>query len=256
MLLAGVMLKMGAYGMFRFPLTMLGELGDGTSLLEEYQTILMIIGMISLVYGSIVCLGQTNLKRMVAYSSVSHMGVILLGIATLEPLGYAAAMFMMFAHGIISPMLFAVCGAFKHHYHSMEIGAMRGMARHSPWIATSMMFAWMGSLGLPLLAGFVAEFLLLIAFWHAGFQWWILPIGATLAITAAYYLWSMQRTIFEGGEHGQLPATLEGHEVPDLDPWERAGMLIMAALTILFGVLPFLVLDMMNAWSVVALGVI
>ena len=256
MLLAGVMLKMGAYGMFRFPLTMLGELGDGTSLLEEYQMILMIIGMISLVYGSIVCLGQTNLKRMVAYSSVSHMGVILLGIATLEPLGYAAAMFMMFAHGIISPMLFAVCGAFKHHYHSMEIGAMRGMARHSPWIATSMMFAWMGSLGLPLLAGFVAEFLLLIAFWHAGFQWWILPIGATLAITAAYYLWSMQRTIFEGGEHGQLPATLEGQEVPDLDPWERAGMLIMAALTILFGVLPFLVLDMMNAWSAVALGVI
>ena len=66
----------------------------------------------------------------------------------------------------------------------------------------------------------------------------------------------MQRTIFEGGEHGQLPATLEGQEVPDLDPWERAGMLIMAALTILFGVLPFLVLDMMSAWSVVALGVI
>ena len=183
------------------------------------------------------------------------MGVILLGIATLEPLGYAAAMFMMFAHGIISPMLFAVCGAFKHHYHSMEIGAMRGMARHSPWIATSMMFAWMGSLGLPLLAGFVAEFLLLIAFWHAGFQWWILPIGATLAITAAYYLWSMQRTIFEGGEHGQLPATLEGHEVPDLDPWVRAGMLIWRPRRSSRCV-AFLVLDMMNAWSVVALGVI
>ena len=104
---------------------------------------------------------------MVAYSSVSHMGVILLGIASMQPLGWAAALFMMFAHGIISPMLFAVCGAFKHHYHSMEIGAMRGMAKHSPWLATSMMFGWMASLGLPLLAGFVAELMLMVAYWYA-----------------------------------------------------------------------------------------
>ena len=99
---------------------------------------------------------------MVAYSSVSHMGVILIGIATMQPLGWAAALFMMFAHGIISPMLFAVCGAFKHHYHSMEIGAMRGMAKHSPWLATSMMFGWMASLGLPLLAIVIASATIMI----------------------------------------------------------------------------------------------
>ncbi|GIS41882.1 MAG: hypothetical protein Ct9H90mP14_3380 [Methanobacteriota archaeon] len=70
-------------------------------------------------------MGQTNLKRMVAYSSVSHMGLIFLGIATMQPLGIAGALFMMFAHGIISPLLFAVAGAFKHHYHTLEIGSMR-----------------------------------------------------------------------------------------------------------------------------------
>jgi len=249
MLLAGVMLKMGAYGMFRIPVTLFPHA------LEQFQFALMLFGFVSLVYGAIVCLGQTNLKKMVAYSSVSHMGVILLGIASQQPIGYAAALFMMFAHGIISPMLFAVCGAFKHHYHSMEIGAMRGMAKHSPWIATSMMFGWMASLGLPLLAGFVAEFMLLVAYW-ATFGWWILGPGLALAITAAYYLWSMQRTIFEGGETTQPPAGMEGKPIPDLDTSEKVAMLILAAATVLFGIFPFIALDMMDAWTQAAFAVL
>ena len=208
----------------------------------------MMIGLVSLVWGAIVCLGQTNLKKMVAYSSVSHMGVILLGIASMQPLGWAAALFMMFAHGIISPMLFAVCGAFKHHYHSMEIGAMRGMAKHSPWLATSMMFGWMASLGLPLLAGFVAELMLMVAYWHA-YGWWIIFPGLVLAITAAYYLWSMQRTIFEGGEATQPPESLHGDPVPDIDNSEKVAMLLLAAFTILFGIMPWIFLDMMDMWT-------
>ena len=185
---------------------------------------------------------------MVAYSSVSHMGVILLGIASMQPLGWAAALFMMFAHGIISPMLFAVCGAFKHHYHSMEIGAMRGMARHSPWLATSMMFGWMASLGLPLLAGFVAELMLMVAYWYA-YGWWIIFPGLVLAITAAYYLWSMQRTIFEGGEETQPPKSLHGESVPDIDNPEKLAMLLLAAFTIVFGIMPWIFLDMMDMWT-------
>ena len=238
------MLKMGAYGMFRIPATLFPHA------LEHFQFILMLFGFVSLVYGAIVCLGQTNLKKMVAYSSVSHMGVILLGIASMQPIGWAAALFMMFAHGIISPMLFAVCGAFKHHYHSMEIGAMRGMAKHSPWLATSMMFGWMASLGLPLLAGFVAEFLLLIAYWHE-FGWWILGPGLALAITAAYYLWSMQRTIFEGGEETQPPKEMEGKPIPDISDMEKVAMLILAGFTILFGIFPAIALDMMSDWTVI-----
>ncbi len=242
MLLAGVMLKMGAYGMFRLPISLFPHA------LEEFRFVIMLIGLISLVWGAIVCLGQTNLKKMVAYSSVSHMGIILLGIASMQPLGWAAALFMMFAHGIISPMLFAVCGAFKHHYHSMEIGAMRGMAKHSPWLATSMMFGWMASLGLPLLAGFVAELMLMVAYWHA-YGWWILLPGLVLALTAGYYLWSMQRTIFEGGDETQPPESLHGEPVPDIANSEKLAMLLLAGFTILFGVMPWIFLDMMDMWT-------
>ena len=249
MLLAGVMLKMGAYGMFRLPISLFPHA------LEYFQLALLIMGMISLVWGAIVCLGQTNLKKMVAYSSVSHMGVILIGIATMQPMGWAAALFMMFAHGIISPMLFAVCGAFKHHYHSMEIGAMRGMAKHSPWLATSMMFAWMASLGLPLLAGFVAELMMFIALWYflAAEGWsvfWMVGPALVLAITAAYYLWSMQRTIFEGGDETQPPTSLDGLPVPDIANPEKLAMLILALFTIVFGVMPWIALDMMHDWTI------
>ena len=249
MLLAGVMLKMGAYGMFRLPVSLFPHA------LQYFQLVLMAIGMVSLVWGAVVCLGQTNLKKMVAYSSVSHMGVILIGIATMQPMGWAAALFMMFAHGIISPMLFAVCGAFKHHYHSMEIGAMRGMAKHSPWLATSMMFAWMASLGLPLLAGFVAELMMLVALWYflAAEGWsvfWMVGPALVLAITAAYYLWSMQRTIFEGGDETQPPESLHGEPVPDIANPEKLAMIILAFFTILFGVMPWIALDMMHDWTI------
>ena len=249
MLLAGVMLKMGAYGMFRLPVSLFPHA------LQYFQLALMAIGMVSLVWGAVVCLGQTNLKKMVAYSSVSHMGVILIGIATMQPMGWAAALFMMFAHGIISPMLFAVCGAFKHHYHSMEIGAMRGMAKHSPWLATSMMFAWMASLGLPLLAGFVAELMMLIALWYflAAEGWsvfWMVGPALVLAITAGYYLWSMQRTIFEGGDETQPPESLHGEPAPDIANPEKLAMLILAFFTIVFGVMPWIALDMMHDWTV------
>jgi NADH-quinone oxidoreductase subunit M len=249
MLLAGVMLKMGAYGMFRLPIALFPHA------LEYFQLVLMAIGMVSLVWGSIVCLGQTNLKKMVAYSSVSHMGVICIGIATMQPIGWAAALFMMFAHGIISPHLFAVCGAFKHHYHSMEIGDMRGMAKHSPWLATSMMFAWMASLGLPLLAGFVAELMVLIALWHflVAEGWsvlWMVGPALTIVVTAAFYLWSMQRTIFEGGDETQPPASMDGHPIPDIANHEKLAMFVLAMFTILFGVMPWIALDMMNDWTI------
>jgi NADH-quinone oxidoreductase subunit M len=242
MLLAGVMLKMGAYGFLRLSVSIFPDQ------LIEYQSLLIVLGMVSLVYGAIVCLGQTNLKRMVAYSSVSHMGLIFLGIATMQPLGIAGAIFMMFAHGIISPLLFAVCGSFKHHYHTLEIGSMRGLAHHSPWMGAHMMVGWMGSLGLPLMAGFVAEVAVLIAFYMAFGLWVILP-AVTLIITAAYYLWSMQRTIFEGSGDVILPDTMHGEEPSDITWHENAGMLILGVLAVIFGILPFFFFDMMSGWS-------
>ena len=244
MLLAGVMLKMGAYGFLRIAVS---AFPNST---VAFIPLLIFLGMASLVYGAWVCMGQTNLKRMVAYSSVSHMGLIFLGIATMQPLGIAGALFMMFAHGIISPLLFAVAGAFKHHYHTLEIGSMRGIAHHSPWLAAHMMLGWMASLGLPLLAGFVAEVTILIAFWMS-FGWLVLLPTLTLIITAVYYLTSMQKTIFESNDphQGILPDTLHGEEPRDISWHENSGMFILGALTILFGILPFLFWDMMSEWS-------
>jgi len=241
MVLAGVMLKMGAYGFIRLCFTLLPEAT------LHFQWLLVVLGMASLVYGAWVCMGQTNLKRLVAYSSVSHMGLVFLGIATMQPIGIAGAMFMMLAHGVISPHLFAVCGAFKHHYHTLEIGSMRGIAKFSPWMGGHMMTAWMGSLGLPMMAGFVAEVVIMIAFWLT-FGWWVILPALTLIITAAYYLWSMQRTIFEGGDEGQLPDTLHDDPV-DITWHENLGMFILAGLSVLLGVLPFLFFDMMSSYA-------
>ncbi|MFQ3344003.1 MAG: complex I subunit 4 family protein [Candidatus Poseidoniales archaeon] len=244
MLLAGVMLKMGAYGFLRIAVTLFPE----STIV--FIPLLIFLGMASLVYGAWVCMGQTNLKRMVAYSSVSHMGLIFLGIATMQPLGIAGALFMMFAHGIISPLLFAVAGAFKHHYHTLEIGSMRGIAHHSPYLSGHMMLGWMASLGLPLMAGFVAEVAILIAFWME-FGWLVMLPALTLVITATYYLTSMQRTIFESDDphHGILPDTLNGEQPRDITWHENTGMFILGLLTILFGIFPFIFWDMMSSWS-------
>jgi len=244
MLLAGVMLKMGAYGFLRVAVSLFPEST------VVFTPILIFLGMASLVYGAWVCMGQTNLKRMVAYSSVSHMGLIFLGIATMQPLGIAGALFMMFAHGIISPLLFAVAGAFKHHYHTLEIGSMRGIAHHSPYLAAHMMLGWMGSLGLPLLAGFVAEVAILIAFWMS-FGWLVLLPALTLIITAVYYLTSMQKTIFESNDrhHGILPESLHGEEPRDITWNENTSMFILGILTIAFGIFPLIFFDMMSDWS-------
>ena len=242
MLLAGVMLKMGAYGFIRIAVTILPEAT------VHFQWLLILLGMVSLVYGSLVCLGQTNLKRMIAYSSISHMGLIFLGVATMQPIGIAGAIFMMLAHGIISPHLFAVAGAFKHHYHTLEIGSMRGIAKFSPWLGGHMMTAMMGSLGLPLLAGFVAELAIMVAFYLA-FGWWVILPALTLIVTAAYYLWSIQRTLFEGGDEGELPESLGDEKPVDITWHENSGMFILAAMSALIGIMPFLFFDMMSGYA-------
>ena len=117
-----------------------------------------------------------------------------------------------------------------------------------------MMFGWMASLGLPLLAGFVAELMMFLALWHflSAEGWsvlWMVGPALVLALTAAYYLWSMQRTIFEGGEATQPPESLHGEPVPDIDNSEKIAMLLLAALTILFGIMPWIFLDMMDMWT-------
>ena len=127
---------------------------------------------------------------------------------------------------------------------------MRGIAHHSPYLSGHMMLGWMASLGLPLMAGFVAEVAILIAFWMS-FGWLVMLPALTLIITATYYLTSMQRTIFESDDphQGILPASLNGDEPRDVTWNENTGMFILGIFTIIFGIFPFIFWDMMSVWS-------
>ena len=169
-LLAGVMLKMGSYGIIRVCIEALpGALGS-------WQYIVIAIGLVSMIYGAYACIAQRDLKKMVAYSSISHMGLVMVamgaamggaaaGDANLVKMGIEFAIFQMFAHGLISGMLFLVCGTAGHNFGTREIPLMGGIASKVPVYAAFMMFCFMASLGLPGLIGFWGEFGIICAFY-------------------------------------------------------------------------------------------
>ena len=169
-LLAGVMLKMGLYGLIRaaLPVVPLGA--------EYFVPVMVVLAIVSILYGAALSLGQTDLKKLVAYSSVSHMGVALLGVATMTELGLAGAVFMMFAHGILSPAMFMVAGVLLHQVGTRDIPKLGGLAKHQPNTAGIFVVIFMGSLGLPGMAVFVAELAVFIAFFESHGYWLLLPI--------------------------------------------------------------------------------
>lgn len=230
-LLAGLLLKMGSYGIIRICLFTLPDAA------VDYQLVMAVIGVLSIVYGAFASLAQTDLKKMVAYSSISHMGIVLLGIATLTELGLAAAVFQMFAHGLITAVLFMVCGMFQHKAGTREIPLLGGLAPKVPVLATVMMIGFMASLGLPGLVGFVAEFSAFTATFDAFGLWVIIPM-ISVAITAAYYLWAMQRSIF-----GDLTTKIDTSHLHDAYWFEVAPLSVLIGLIALFGVLPALIME-------------
>ena len=152
-LLAGVMLKMGLYGLMRAAIPVL-PLGA-----EYFVPIMVVLAIVSILYGAALSLGQEDLKKLVAYSSVSHMGVALLGVATMTELGFAGAVFMMFAHGILSPAMFMVAGVMLHQVGTRDIPKLGGLAGYQPTTAGVFVVIFLGSLGLPGMAVFVAEWI-------------------------------------------------------------------------------------------------
>jgi NADH-quinone oxidoreductase subunit M len=238
-LLAGVMLKMGSYGIIRVCLTFLP---DGA---VAWQPIMIFVAILAILYGAYACIAQKDLKKMVAFSSISHMGMVLLGIAMLSELGVMCAIFQMFAHGLISAVLFMVCGIVGHNAGTREIPLLGGLAGKMPIFAVFMMFGFMASLGLPGLAGFVAEFGLIMSFFEhlAGtkYLWMIIFALASLLLTAGYYLWAMQRTIF-GKETDKI--NLDG--VHDVSRSEGISLGVLCALIVLFGILPGIVMAVLE----------
>ena len=228
-LLAGLLLKLGGYGLIRWAVEVLPH---G---FHSVQPLLFVIAFLTIIWGSVLSLAQRDLKRMVAYSSINHMGIVLLAIALDSSLGLLAAVLLMFAHGIVSGLLFMASGSVHHQYGTRDIASLGGITPSAPTLATMIMAGSLASLGLPALIGFPAEFTAFLATWEALGYWVLIPL-VILVVTAAFYLWMMQRVLF--GTPKGVPGT--AHDVP----WyEGAGMGLLVALTILFGILPSLLVN-------------
>jgi len=251
-LLAGILLKLGGYGLIRFNVQMLPDAA------ATLWWVLAVLGVVSILYGALVCLAQDDLKRLVAFSSVSHMGFVTLGIASgvyayprpgMEPgavLGFSGAIFQLFAHGLISAALFMVAGSIGHTIGTRNISELGGIAKRAPRLTTFMMIAFLASLGLPGLVGFVAELTVFLGAYAAFGLLVFIPI-LTVVFTAAYYIWAMQRVVF-----GPLNPRWEA--VSDLHRFEVAPLAILSASFALFGILPIYLYELIATWSTGVLG--
>ena len=231
-LLAGVLLKMGGYGMLR---VLVGMLPDAT---REWSWLLVLLAIIGVLYGACVSMVQTDLKAMVAYSSVSHMGYVLLGIASLTAVSLNGAAMQLFSHGLITGMLFLLVGVLYEKAHTRQIPEFGGLAKRTPWLAALFVMAGMASLGLPGMSGFVAEFTVFIGSFSVWPVYTILGCVA-IVITAGYLLWMVQRIFF--GDFNP-----HWDHLPDIHGVEVVPLVTLMALIIVVGINPSIVTDVIN----------
>ncbi|MGC1484910.1 MAG: NADH-quinone oxidoreductase subunit M [Candidatus Acidiferrum sp.] len=222
-MLAGVLLKMGTYGMIRFCL----PLFPGAS--HYFAPAIAVLAIIGIIYGALVALVQPNLKKLVAYSSISHLGFVVLGIFAFHVVSMQGAVFQMLAHGVSTGALFLLVGMLYDRRHTFEISQFGGLATPLPRLAAFFLFVVLSSLGLPMLNGFVGEFLILLGTYQVHWGWaaWA-AIGVILS--ACYLLWSYQRVFF--GE-----VTVEkNHTLPDISARERWILAPLAVVILWMGI--------------------
>jgi NADH-quinone oxidoreductase subunit M len=227
-LLSGILLKMGAYGLLRVT-----EMLPNAVFLM--QTTLMILALVSLVYGGLLAWRQTDMKKMIAYSSVSHMGVVLLGIATLNITGFSGAVMQMVAHGLVAGAMFLLIGLLYERTHTRDIRDFSSLVRTTPRFAFFTILAFIAAIGLPGTAGFIAELHTLIG----GFQQWgwlIVALSLGIMISAAYAIRTIGR-LFTG------PSRENMQHVSDLRNSEMLAAGLLTAATILLGIFPAFLLQ-------------
>ena len=247
MMLAGVLLKMGGYGMFRVNVGMFRDAGGFR--IADIAWVLAVLATISVVYGAVVTLRQTDLKRLIAFSSVSHMGYVLLGISSIAGVngavsdgGLNGAALQMFTHGTITGLAFLMVGLTYDRVHTRSIPHLGGLARRMPLIGTFFLFAGLAALGLPGLSGFVAEIMVFLGTFPV---WgWAAGIGAFgVVIAAGYVLWMVQRTFFgpRPPEDG-LPVKMYD-ELDDANWIDMVPVLALSVAIVVVGVYPSVITD-------------
>jgi NADH-quinone oxidoreductase subunit M len=237
-ILAAVLLKLGTYGFVRIALPTLPQ---GAETFAPWIGGLACVGII---YGALGCLAQTDMKRLIAFSSVAHMGYVMLGIATLTDFGINAAIFGMVAHGLITGMLFFVAGSVKERYHTLEIARLGGLLKQAPRLGWILGFASMASLGLPGLAGFWGEFPAILSSWNPAptlnqdlFRAYTIVAAIGTVLAAAYLLWLYQRTAF-GEPSAEFKDGYHGHEIEDVTTIEWVAWTPFLVGIVVLGIVP------------------
>jgi NADH-quinone oxidoreductase subunit M len=224
-ILAGVLLKMGAYGFLRFSVPMLPDAA------QTYAPFIYTLSVVAVIYASLVALAQEDMKKLIAYSSVAHMGVVTIGIFTFNEQGIQGALFQMLSHGIVSAALFLVVGVVYDRVHSRDIVRYGGLADRMPAYALVFMVFTMASVGLPGTAGFVGEFLVIVGAIQVNF-WLALLGGLGMILGAVYALYLYRRVIFGTITHADL------RNILDLSPREWAVFAPLIVLTMWMGIYP------------------
>ncbi|HEV8621488.1 MAG TPA: NADH-quinone oxidoreductase subunit M, partial [Actinomycetota bacterium] len=238
-LLAGILLKMGTYGFIRIALPVLPDAA------REWAPWIGGLAAIAIVYAALACLAQRDLKRLIAFSSVGHMGFVMLAIATLTPIGINAAIFGMVAHGVITGMLFFCVGSIYDRYHTREIAELGGgLMQKLPYLGGVFAFVAIASLGLPGLAGFWGEVMALLSSYQpaqalntALFRAFMVAGGVGTILTAGYFLWMLQRV-----NMGTLPERWRESTLPDVVTVEWVSWLPLLLAIVALGVFPRLIL--------------
>lgn len=235
-ILAGVLLKMGTYGLIRISYPMFPEAG------VYYAIPIAVLGMIAIIYGAFVSMAQKDLKKLVAYSSVSHMGYCMLGLAALTTAGFAGCMFQMFSHGVLTGAMFLLVGVLYDRAHTREIAAFGGIGAKIPLYTGIFVLFGMGSLGLPGLSGFVSEFMTFIgAFGSTFIPKWIVILSILGVVLTAGYILRMIQHVFLG------PLNPKWEILTEINGRELFTVVPLAVFTIFIGVYPKPLVDMITA---------
>ena len=250
MLLAGVVMKLGAYGCLRVAIGLfphgLDPWGFSIIGLASWRDVFALLAIIGIVYGALVALAQTDFKFVIGYSSVSHMGFVLLGLMTLNQIGITGAVLQMFSHGIIAGLLFGIVGRIVYERtHTRQLGELETMhlSRRLPFAAWAFVIAGIASMGLPGFSGFVAEFQVLVGAWQAK-PWWTLAAGVGIVVGVGYTWRALQKAFFSDAP--QTPHGLEQEKAHPFAPitWpEVTGVALLASVSLVVGLYPRILLD-------------